>query len=150
MMAEMKGDKTAKLVKEVKEAVEAKFNLEMEEFVAENTIGKTAAEKKAWRAGWLAWHKKTASEKRALCEDNDPWHLCGQGCKDLRDAKKRALDAEAEKTQDEAFAIRRAKKNPPPNDTVPHSQMVPVIQGNSSSSGHAMLRCVECARAASG
>ena len=50
-MAEMKGDKTAKLVKEVKEAVEAKFNLELEEVVAENTIGKTAAEKKACRAG---------------------------------------------------------------------------------------------------
>ena len=148
MMAEMKGDKTAKLVKEVKEAVEAKFNLELEEVVAENTIGKTAAEKKAWRAGWLAWHKKTAAEKRALCEDKDPWHLCGQGCKDLRDAKKRALDAEVKEAQDEAIAIRRARKNPRLEEIVPDGQRVQVIQGNCSSSG--VLCCEECARYASG
>ena len=125
----MKGAKTES-IKVMTKAEEAEFNLEREEFVAENTIGKTAAEKKAWRAGWLAWHKKTAAEKRAFCEDKDGWHLCGQGCKELRAAKKRALDAEVEKTQDEAFAIMRTKKNPPLNETVPHSQMVLVIQGN--------------------
>ena len=141
MMAEMKGDKTAKLVKEVKEAVEAKFNLELEEVVAENTIGKTAAEKKAWRDGWLAWHKKTAAEKRALCEDKDPWHLCGQGCKDLRDE---AIDD----AHDEAIAIRRARKNPRLEEIVPDGQRVQVIQGNCSSSG--VLCCEECARYASG
>ena len=157
MMAEMEGDKTVntqrgcrKRLKEVKEAVEAKFNLETEEVVAENTIGKTAAEKKACRAGWLAWHKRTAAEMRAFCEDKDPWHLCGQICKDLRDAKKRALDAEVEKSQDEAFAIKRAKKKPPPNDTVPHSQMVLAIQGNCSSSSSGVLCGEECARDASG
>ena len=87
---------------------------------------------------------------RAFCEDKDPWHLCGQRCKDLRDAKKRALDAEVEKSQDEAFAIKRAKKKPPPNDTVPHSQMVLAIQGNCSSSSSGVLCGEECARDASG
>ena len=61
MMAEMEGDKTVntqrgcrKRLKEVKEAVEAKFNLETEEVVAENTIGRRQPRRRhVGLAGWL-------------------------------------------------------------------------------------------------
>ena len=143
-MAEMKGAKTES-IKVMTKAEEAEFKLEMEEFVAENTAGKTAVEKEGWTAGWL--HAKKIGLVPGA--EADGWHLCGQGCKDLRDAKKRSLDADMEKAQDEAFAIMRAKKNPPLNETVPHSQML-VIQGNCSSSSSGVVCCEECARAASG
>ena len=144
-MAEMNCDKT-EVIQLMTEAEEAEFKLEMEEFVAETTVGKTAAEKERWIDGWLLAKKHLGLMD---CTDAAGWKGCKgcTGCKHLREAKKRALDAEVKEAQDEANAIRRAIKNRRLEEIVPDIQRVQVIQGNCSSSG---VCCEECARAASG
>jgi hypothetical protein len=149
VMAEMecppKCDKTEAIqavIQMMTEAEEAEFKLEMEKFVAESTVGKTAAEKERWNDGWL-WAKKNLGLMQ--CAEAVGWRGQGcKGCKDLHDAKKRALDAEVKEAQDAAIAIRRAMKNPR------LEERVQVIQGNCSSSSSGVLCCEECARAASG
>ena len=149
--AEMKGDKTEaiqEVIQLMTEAEEAEFKLGMDEFVAEMTGGKTAAEKERWMDGLLLAKKNLGLLD---CFDAAGWKGCKgcKGCEHLREFKKRALDAEVEKAQDEAIAIRRANNNPHLEQIVPDVQMAQVIQGNCSSSSSGAC-CEECARAAPG